>query len=136
MTAGLSMLGMARKAGAVVIGEEAVTEGVLEHKIRLILVASDAGDTTAERISRLESDKLPVIPLNEDKQTLGAAVGFAKVAAVGICDLGFAAAIAAKLGGDNPRAKSVSEGLSQRQNKALRRKADTVKHGKKSKRRK
>lgn len=136
MTAGMSLLGMARKAGAVVIGEEPVTEAVLDHKVRLVLVASDAGETTADRISRLESDKLPVLLLKEEKQELGAAVGFAKVAVAGICDLGFAAAIAAKLGEEDPRAKIISEGLAQRQKKARRRKAETAKFGKKSKRRK
>lgn len=136
MTAWLSLLGMARRAGAVVIGEEAVNEAALGHKARLVLLAADAGETTAERIKRLESDKLPVVILPESKQDLGGAVGFAAVAAIALTDLGFAAAVTAKLAASDPAYRAVADALNARQSKALRRRADTAKHGKKSKRRK
>ena len=56
---------MARKAGQVRLGEEAASQAVLDHKARLILIAADAGETTARRLKRLESDKLPVLTLPE-----------------------------------------------------------------------
>lgn len=111
-------------------------EAALGHKARLILLSADAGSSTSERVRRLEGEKLPVVTLAEGKQTLGAAVGCADVAAVAVCDLGFAAAIAAKLAPENPEAEAVSEALAARQSKALRRKAETVRHGKKASRRK
>lgn len=136
MTAWLSLLGMARRAGAVVIGEESLMEANQNHKLRLVLLAGDAGDTTARRIRRLESEKLPVVTLPDEKADLGASIGFASAAAVGVTDLGFASAILNKLAAGHGEYAPVAEALAQKQSKALRRKADTVKNGKKSKRRK
>lgn len=136
MTAWLSLLGMARRAGAVAVGEAPAGEAVQDHKARLVLVAADAGETTRARMERLASDKLPVKQVAASRQELGSAVGFAAAAAVAITDLGFAAAVAGKLAAEDPEWQSAADELSQRQSKALRRKADTAKHGKKSKRRK
>ena len=126
---------MARKAGQVRLGEEAASQAVLDHKARLILVAADAGETTARRLKRLESDKLPVLTLPEKKSELGAAVGFVDVAAAAVCDLGFACAIAQKLAAEDENGRDTAERLKARQSKAVRRKADTARHGKKSARR-
>ena len=136
MTAWLSLLGMARRAGAVVIGEESLMEAAGNHKLRLVLLAKDAGEHTQRRMSRLESDKLPVVVLPDDKAELGGAIGFANAAAVGVTDLGFASAVVNKLTAVHGDYAPVAQTLAQRQSKALRRKADTVKNGKKSKRRK
>ena len=136
MTPWLSFLGMARKAGAVVIGEDAAAQAVLDHKARLILLANDAGDTTAQRVKRLESDKTPVLTLPEGKEEVGGIVGFAAVAVVTVTDLGFASALVEKLAAQNEGYQALAESMKQRKNKAVRRKADTAKYGKKSKRRK
>ena len=114
---------------------EAASQAVLDHKARLILIAADAGETTARRLKRLESDKLPVLTLPEKKSELGAAVGFADVAAAAVCDLGFACAIAQKLAAEDEGCRDAAERLKARQSKAVRRKADTARHGKKSARR-
>ena len=136
MTPWLSLLGMARRAGSLAVGEEAAAEAAQGHKARLVLLAKDAGDTTAGRVRRLESDKLPVVQLPDTKTELGGAVGFAGVAVVTVTDLGFAAAVAGKLAAADKGFAPVAQALDQRQSKALRRKADVAKNGKKSKRRK
>ena len=118
---------MARKAGQVRLGEEAASQAVLDHKARLILVSADAGETTARR--------LPVLTMPEKKSELGAAVGFVDVAAAAVCDLGFACAIAQKLAAEDENCRDAAERLKARQSKAVRRKADTARHGKKSARR-
>ena len=102
---------MARKAGQVRLGEEAASQAVLDHKARLILIAADAGETTARRLKRLESDKLPVLTLPEKKSELGAAVGFVDVAAAAVCDLGFACAIAQKLAAEDEGCRDAAERL-------------------------
>ncbi len=136
MTPWLSLLGMARRAGAVVIGEESLMESAQNHKLRLVLLSGDAGDTTARRVKRLENEKLPVVALPDGKADLGGAIGFASAAAVGVTDLGLSCAILGKLAQAHSEFAPVAEAMAQRQSKALRRKADTVKHGKKSQRRK
>ncbi len=130
----LSLLGLTRRAGKLAVGEEAAAQAAQEHRARLILLAADAGETTAVRTMRLDSEKLPVVTVAADGETLGAAVGFARVAAVAVCDLGLADAICRRLAEENPQAAQAAELLSQRQSKALRRKADTARHGRKSRR--
>ncbi|MBR1780481.1 MAG: 50S ribosomal protein L7 [Oscillospiraceae bacterium] len=134
MSPWLSLLGMARKAGKVEIGEDALREAALSHRARLILLARDAGESTAERVRRLEGEKLPVIETPADRAALGGAVGFASAAALAVTDLSFASAIAARLAQEEPGLAEVSRELAQRQEKARRRKADTLRHGRKSKR--
>ena len=131
----LALLGLARRAGALQLGEEAARQAALDHKARLLILAADAGENTAQRLKRLESDKLPVITLPETKAEMGEAVGFETLAAVAVCDLGFAAALAEKLAQQHPQWASAAQTLNTRQGKALRRKADTARHGKKSARR-
>ena len=127
---------MARRAGQLQLGEEAARQAAQDHKARLLILAADAGENTAQRLKRLESDKLPVITLPETKAELGEAVGFEALAAAGVCDLGFAAALVQKLAQQHPQWAETAQALSNRQGKALRRKADTARHGKKSARRK
>ncbi len=132
----LSMLGLARRAGAVVIGEEAAAEAALDHRARLILLAADTASGTAERALRLERERLPVLHTPADRKTLGGAVGYASVAVVAVCDLGFAAGICQRLAQTVPEAALVAGTLNDRQEKALRRKEDTARYGRKSGRRK
>ena len=81
MSGALNLLGMARRAGAVQIGEESAAQAVLDHKARLILVAADAGASGAARMQRLESEKVPVLTVADTKAELGNALGFAGCAA-------------------------------------------------------
>lgn len=118
------------------IGEEAARQAAQDHKARVLLLAADAGDNTALRIKRLESDRLPVLVLPDGKAALGAALGFTDVAVAAVCDLGFAASLAEKLAAQNEQAQPAAAALRARQAKAMRRKTDTKKHGKKSTRHK
>ncbi len=131
-----NLLGMARRAGAVQIGEEASAQAVLDHKAKLILVAADAGASGAARMSRLESEKMPVLTVSDTKAELGGALGFASCAACAVTDLGLASAIVKQLAAEDPHAAELSATLEARAKKAQRRKADTRKLGKKSRRKK
>lgn len=136
MSPWLALLGLARRAGHLRLGEEAARQAVQDHKARLVLLCADAGETTARRVRALEGEKLPVLTLPEGKAELGAALGLGELAAVAVCDLGFACAVAEKLAETEPSCGAVCQALRARQDKALRRKADTARHGKKSARRK
>ena len=109
---------------------------MLDHKARLILARRGRRRDNGPRgSSGWTSDKLPVLTLPEKKSELGAAVGFVDVAAAAVCDLGFACAIAQKLAAEDENCRDAAERLKARQSKAVRRKADTARHGKKSARR-
>ena len=46
----LSDLGLAMRAGKLILGEESVLEAIKENRARLAFLASDTGSTTAKRI--------------------------------------------------------------------------------------
>lgn len=48
----LGRLGLARKAGQLVIGMDAVKESIASEKARLLLIASDASETAREKMVR------------------------------------------------------------------------------------
>lgn len=77
-----------------------------------------------------------MLALPEGKAALGAALGLGELAVAAVCDLGFAAAVAEKLAAADPAYGPASQALKARQDKALRRRADTARQGKKSARRK
>ena len=58
----------------------------------------------------LEGEKLPVLTLPEGKAELGAALGLGELAAVAVCDLGFACAVAEKLAETEPSCGAVCPG--------------------------
>lgn len=71
----LNLLGMARKAGAVVSGSNTVLQELNKPTSELLIVAVDAADGTAEKIlNKAMRNEILSVRLF-DKQTLGSAVG-------------------------------------------------------------
>ncbi|MBR3560756.1 MAG: ribosomal L7Ae/L30e/S12e/Gadd45 family protein [Oscillospiraceae bacterium] len=94
----LSMLGLARKAGRLEIGEEPVGAAARVHDARLILLASDAADNTRRRAKHFaETGACLLTQIGASKEELGAAVGRTSCAMLAITDIGFADAVAKKL---------------------------------------
>ena len=118
----LRLLGLALRAARLTTGEDLCREAVSEHRARLLLLASDTGESTRRRFQRLSGEKLPLIVLEQDKTELGAALGRESCAVCALTDLGFASRVASLLCGERPELEEVAEKLSQRQEKALRRK--------------
>jgi len=89
----LSLLGIARKAGAVVSGEFSTEKAVKEKRALLVLVAEDASDNT----KKLFSDKCRFYGIPEKeygtKETLGHALGEELRSSLAVCDRGLASAI-------------------------------------------
>lgn len=82
----LRLLGLARRAGAAVPGTEAVRRAIREGEARLILIAKDASSVQLEKIrTTLHDRSIPQAVLG-DRNTLGAAIGFARLSAVAITD--------------------------------------------------
>lgn len=81
----LNILGIARKAGRVDIGDEQVSSAARAHSARLIILASDAADNTARRIRNLPGNgKVVTVPFTKDE--LGAVFGKNSCAAASISD--------------------------------------------------
>ena len=94
----LSFLGLARRADALVMGEEPVGAAARAKGARLILVAADAAENTKRRAKHFaESGDCLLLPLPHDKDALGSALGRSSVALLALTDIGFANALAQKL---------------------------------------
>lgn len=92
------LIGLARKAGKVEVGEEAVSIAARHHKARVILFASDAADNTLRRRESLgEQGSCPAVQLPLTKAELGGAVGRSACAVLALTDIGLAAAVLKKL---------------------------------------
>ncbi len=109
----LSLLGLARKAGRLAIGEEPVGAAARARDARLILLARDASDNSARRAARFaEAGDCLLARIPADKVALGAAVGRASCAMLAVTDVGFADAIGKRLAAlDAARYGALSERL-------------------------
>ena len=94
----LSLLGIAKKAGRVEIGEEPVGAAARAKKARVILVAADAGPSSQRRaFSFAESGACLCLTVPADKDALGRALGRSSVAMCAVTEIGLAGAIVKKL---------------------------------------
>lgn len=88
------LLGLARRAGKVTCGADAIVRDVLHGRAKVVLFASDAAERTVKNIaaacreSGVESYTVPY-----DKALLGLKVGRDATAAAAVCDGAFAAGI-------------------------------------------
>lgn len=111
----LSLLGLARRGGNIALGEEPVAEACKLKKAFVVLIASDAGETSARRGQRMaESGNAPCAILPYTKAELGFAVGRATCALAAITDRGLARAVAQKLAGGSEQFQAIAQQLADR----------------------
>ena len=96
-TSALRLLGLARRAGGIAPGTEAVRRAIREGEARLILIAGDASSVQVEKVRTTLNDRaIPRVILG-DRNTLGAAVGLAPLSAVAVTHAELATKLAAEL---------------------------------------
>ena len=119
----LHLLGIARKAGRVEVGEEPVGASARARQARLILVASDAADNSARRAAHFaQAGKAPWFRVPYTKGELGGTVGRASCAMLALTDVGLAAALLARLAAGAPETYGAAAAeLSEKADKALQR---------------
>jgi ribosomal protein L7Ae-like RNA K-turn-binding protein len=99
----LNTLGLARRAGALAVGEEPVLDACKTKKARVLLVAADAADNTADKALRLaDQSGAPLVTLPYDKAQVGFALGRSACALLAVTDMGLAAALVGKLAAAQP----------------------------------
>ena len=103
MKRALGMLGLAMKAGKVVIGTEQVIAYMQKRKLSLVLVSGNASEGTKKKIKfKCEFYKMPVLELTVDTDELGRLLGKTYApAVVGITDENFSKVITELLNGEN-----------------------------------
>ncbi|MDT8340195.1 MAG: ribosomal L7Ae/L30e/S12e/Gadd45 family protein [Longimicrobiales bacterium] len=96
----LRFLGLAHRAGSVVVGTDAVRRAVREGRARVVLLAEDASDTQLKKIKALlEHRGLPSAVLGT-REELGAALGRGRLSAAALTLPAFAEGFLAKLRAD------------------------------------
>jgi len=128
----LGLLGLAKKAGRVEIGEEPVSAAARAKQARLILVASDAAENSARRAGRFAETTATawaVIPAT--KAELGGSLGRTACAMVALTDAGFAAAVAKALAQlDAERYGELAKTLEVKAERVVQRKREKRRHEK------
>lgn len=128
----LSLIGLAKRAGRVEVGEEPVGAAARARDARLILLASDAADNSARRAAHFaEAGACLLTRIPADKDALGRAVGRTSCAMLAVTDIGFAEAIAAKLAAlDAAQYGALAERLSVKAARAAERREEQKRHDK------
>lgn len=86
----LSSIGMARKAGRLTIGTEAVCDEVRAHRIKLVIASGASSDNTKKRISDCTAFyRTRTVFIDASPEELGTAIGKTATACVGIADENF-----------------------------------------------
>ncbi|MBQ9165334.1 MAG: ribosomal L7Ae/L30e/S12e/Gadd45 family protein [Oscillospiraceae bacterium] len=123
MSEALGFLGLTKRAGKLAAGEDAILAALAEGKVRLLLLASDAGEKTVRRAEFKSQGKLPIIYLESDKTALGEALGWGKCAVAAVTDIDMALAFARKMAEADPKHASAAQALAEKQQKIAARKA-------------
>lgn len=99
----LHLLGLARKAGRLEIGEEPVGAVCRARQARLVLLASDAAPNTYRRCAHFgQAGNVLWLELPFTKAELGFQLGRGSCALLALTDAGFAATLAEKLAARDP----------------------------------
>ena len=78
------MLGIARRAGLIVLGTRAVRSALQKGKVHLLILAKDASENALARLGS-EGRNVPLIRLST-REVLGKAVGRGEIVIAGIVD--------------------------------------------------
>ena len=130
--AALNLLGLARKAGRIEVGEEPVGAACRAHKARLLILACDAADNTVRRAAHFAEagNVLPVTsPFTKDQ--IGAVVGRSSCAMAALTDAGMAASFLNKLAAADPeKYADAAQALDAKAAKVLQRQREQRQHEK------
>ena len=96
----LGLLGLAHKGGNIVLGRNAVRLAARRERVRLLVLAADAGGALAKEMRRLGENAGLEIVRGPERTELGRALGRSEVSIAAITDEGLAAAAKKAAGGE------------------------------------
>lgn len=128
----LHLLGLARKAGRLELGEEPVGAACRSRHARLVLLASDAAANTNRRAAHFgEAGNVLWLELPFTKAELGFLFGRGSCAMLAVTDAGFSASIVEKLAARNPeRYGPAAQQLRTKADRVLQRQKEQRQHEK------
>ncbi len=128
----LRLLGLAKKAGRLEIGEEPVGAVCRARQASLLLLAADAAPNTHRRATHFsQAGNVPQLETPFSKAELGAALGRSSCAMLAVTDSGFSSAVAEKLAARNPdRYGPAAQQLKAKADRTLQRQREQRQHDK------
>ncbi|HHT17809.1 MAG TPA: 50S ribosomal protein L7 [Papillibacter sp.] len=125
-----ALLGLAKKAGLLEIGEDSVTRAVRAHKACVIFTASDASPNAQRRAGQLAAQRrCPHVSLPLTKEELGALVGRRTPGILAMTDAGLAHRYVSQLAQVDPeKYASDAEALRQRAERIAQRRKEMAAH--------
>ena len=128
----LHLLGLARKAARLELGEEPVGAACRARHAKLVLIAGNAAPNTFRRAAHFgEAGNVLWRALPHTKEDLGLALGRSSVAMLALTDIGFAASIVKKLAAADPdKYGAAAAALDTKAVKALQRQKEQRQHEK------
>ncbi len=126
------LLGLAKKAGRLEVGEEPVGAACRARDARLLLLANDAAPNTVRRAAHFsEAGACVMLTLPASKDMLGHAVGRSSCAMLALTDIGFADAVAKRLAAlDEAHYGLAAERLALKAQRAAERRREQERHEK------
>lgn len=92
-----NLLGLAKRAGKLVFGTDAVLKNLNKNKTKLIVLATDSSDALIDKVEKKAFYyKIPVLK-KYSTDTLAHALGVENPKVIGINDIGFTKAVLAEL---------------------------------------
>ncbi len=124
----LPLIGLARKAGRLEVGEEPVGAACRSRQAKLVLLAGDAAAGTARRAAHFgQTGNVLWLTLPFTKAELGGALGRSSCAMAAVTDAGLAASLAGKLAAADPEAYGpAAQQLDKKAAKAAQRRRERV----------
>lgn len=128
----LHMLGLARKAGRLEIGEEPVGAACRARQAKLVLLACDAASNTFRRAAHFgEAGNVLWLEVPFTKAELGFALGRGSCAMLALTDVGFASSLVQKLSARDPEKYGpAAQQLKAKADKTLQRQREKRQHEK------
>jgi ribosomal protein L7Ae-like RNA K-turn-binding protein len=130
MDSDVTLLGIAKKAGLLLIGVESVGAAARSKKARAILSASDASDGSKRRArGYAETYGIPYLLLPHTKAELGVITGREQLGMMALTDAGIAAKLASRLAAGDPETYGgTAAALEQKAKRLLQRKREAAAH--------
>jgi len=128
----LHMLGLARKAGRIEVGEEPVGGACRAKRVRVLILAQDAAENTIRRAQHFaEAGNTVCVQVPFTKAEIGSAVGRESCAMAALTDAGMAASLLKKLAAADPeRYGEAALALDTKAQKVLQRQKEKRQHEK------
>jgi ribosomal protein L7Ae-like RNA K-turn-binding protein len=129
MDKALNYLGIARKAGLLIAGEEASGAAIRAGRAKILVLASDASGNASRRAEGfLTGRKIPLVRVPYTKEEIGVATGSGQCSMAAVTDVGLASSFMQALSEEKQEYSDVAEQLRLKNEKALLRKREAKAH--------